>query len=312
MSNTHIEALFDPRTSTLTYVVSDPTTKDAVVIDPVLDYDPASSTTWRESVDGVIAYLNEHQLRLLWVLETHAHADHLSGSQLLKDACPNVKVAIGRRICDVQRMFRGIFALPESFPVDGRQFDKLLDDGEVLRAGSIEIKTMYTPGHTPACATYQIGDALFVGDAIFMPDGGTGRCDFPGGSAHALYDSIARRLYAKPDDMRVFVGHDYQPGGRELAYQTTVGEQKSSNVALNGSTSEADFISFREKRDAQLPAPKLLFQSVQVNIDAGKLPSPEGSHAYLKIPVNVFKPKPSEPAQRLELCEAPTASGRQG
>lgn len=307
-----IRAFFDERTSTLTYVVWDPSTHDAVVIDPVLDYDPAGSTTWNESVQVAIAFMNQEKLKLRYVLETHAHADHLSGSQLLKEACPNVKVAIGKRITVVQQMFKGIFSLPESFPTDGRQFDALLEEGKPLRAGSLEVNMKYTPGHTAACTTLRIGDALFTGDALFMPDSGCGRCDFPGGSAEELYDSVTRQIYSEPDSLRIFVGHDYQPGGRELRYETTVGEQKRSNIAINGSTSRQDFVAFRQRRDAQLPAPKLLFQSVQVNIDAGRLPPPQGEISYLKMPLNVFKPMGTGDVQPLDLCEAIQRTGPQG
>jgi len=306
-----IRTFYDQRTSTLTYVVYDPETKDAIVLDPVLDYDAAAGTTNTESVDEVIRFLNQQQLKLHWVLETHAHADHLSGSAVLKEACPNVKVAIGANITAVQQVFKGIFSLPAAFKTDGSQFDHLLADGEVLEVGSLKVATMFTPGHTPACATYKIGDALFTGDALFMPDSGTGRCDFPGGSATDLYRSITQRIYAQPDETRIFVGHDYQPGGREVMYQTTVGAEKQTNVALRGSTTESDFVSFREKRDATLPAPKLLFQSVQVNVDAGRLPEPEGEFAYLKIPVNAFKPKVTAQLT-LDTCEAPERTGRQG
>lgn len=307
-----IQAFFDQRTSTLTYVVYDPDTKDAIVIDPVLDYDPAASTTWTESVDEVIGFLNQRQLKLHWVLETHAHADHLSGAKMLQRACPNVKVAIGANITQVQQVFKGIFGLPDGFKTDGSQFDKLLQEGEVLRAGSLNVKTLFTPGHTPACASYRIEDALFTGDALFMPDSGTGRCDFPGGSAHDLYHSIAKRIYAQPEDTRIFVGHDYQPGGRPLQYTTTVAEQKRNNVALRADMSEEEFVTFRKRRDATLPAPKLLFQSVQVNIDAGQLPAPQGEIRYLKIPVNVFKPRETPQVLHLDTCEAPVAGGRQG
>jgi len=307
-----IKEFFDTRTSTLTYVVWDPQTRDAVVLDPVMDYDPAGSTTWTESVDAVIAFLNEQKLKLHYVLETHAHADHLSGSQLLKQACPNVKVAIGRNITLVQETFKKIFNLPADFPTDGRQFDKLLDEGEKLQAGSLTIETMYTPGHTPACATYRIGDALFTGDALFMPDSGAGRCDFPGGSAEDLYDSVTKKIYTQPDETRIFVGHDYQPKGREVRFQTTVKEQKESNIALGASTPREAFLEFRKNRDKQLPAPKLLFQSVQVNVDAGKLPEPDGEVKYLKIPLNVFKPKGHGKVELLDTCEAAQPTGGQG
>ncbi len=307
-----VKAFFDKRTSTLTYVVWDPSTRDAVVIDPVLDYDPAASTTWNESVEVAIAFMNEEKLKLHYVLETHAHADHLSGSQVLKQACPNVKVAIGKRITLVQELFKGIFGLPDAFPTDGRQFDALLEEGKPLRAGTLEVNMKYTPGHTPACTTLKIGDALFTGDALFMPDSGCGRCDFPGGSAEDLYDSVTKQIYSEPDSHRVFVAHDYQPGGREVRYETTVGEQKKGNVAISSSTSREDFIAFRQRRDAQLAAPKLLFQSVQVNIDAGRLPPPQGELRYLKMPLNVFKPKNPVEIQLLDTCEAIQHTGQQG
>ncbi len=307
-----LNAFFDSRTSTLTYVVWDPATRDAVVIDPVMDYDAAGSTTWGESVATVVSFLNERQLKLRQVLETHAHADHLSGSQLLKNACPGVRVVIGKRITEVQKAFQQIFGLPKSFPTDGRQFDVLLDDGEVLQAGSIRIEMMYTPGHTPACGTYKIEDMLFTGDALFMPDSGCGRCDFPGGSATALYESVTSRIYAQPDATRVFVGHDYQPGGRDLAFETTVGAQKAQNVALSANTSKEAFIEFRERRDAQLSPPKLLFQSVQVNVDAGHLPPEQAGIRYLKIPLNVFKPKRPVEIGLLGTCEPAQATGSQG
>jgi glyoxylase-like metal-dependent hydrolase (beta-lactamase superfamily II) len=307
-----LKASFDERTSTLTYVVWDAKTRDAVVIDPVMDYEPAGSTTWTESVEKVTAFLEAEGLKLRFVLETHAHADHLSGSQLLIQSCPSVKVAIGRRITEVQETFKKIFDLPADFPTDGSQFDVLLDDGQVLEAGSIRIATLYTPGHTPACVSYRIEDMLFTGDALFMPDSGAGRCDFPGGSATDLYESVTQRIYTQPDETRIFVGHDYQPGGRELRYETSVGEEKASNVALSASTSKQDFIEFREQRDAQLPAPKLLFQSVQVNVDAGRLPAASGEIRYLKIPLNVFKPKDVSEVQRLSTCEAVQPTGGQG
>lgn len=307
-----IRAFFHGPTNTLTYVVWDPMSRDAVLIDPVLDYDAAGSVTSTESVESVVAFLNEQKLKLHYVLETHAHADHLSGSQALKLACPDVQVAIGHRITLVQQMFKPIFALPNDFPVDGSQFDLLLDENRPLTAGTLKVEIMFTPGHTPACSTLKIGDALFTGDALFMPDSGTGRCDFPGGSATDLYNSITRRIYSQPDETRIFVCHDYQPGGRALSYETTVGEEKRSNVALNGSTTLEDFVAFRERRDAQLTAPRLLFQSVQVNVDAGRLPEPAGELAYLKMPLNFFKPKAKGSIQRLETCEALLRTGTQG
>jgi glyoxylase-like metal-dependent hydrolase (beta-lactamase superfamily II) len=284
-----IKGFYDARTNTVTYVVFDSQTRDAVLVDPVLDYEPAASKVWTESFDLVTGFLKDQQLKLHYILETHAHADHLSASQLLKKSFPDAKLAIGERITVVQEMFKKIFDLPADFPTDGRQFDVLLKDGETFHAGSIQIKTVYVPGHTPACAYYQIGDAIFSGDAMFMPDGGTGRCDFPAGSATDLYKSITERIYTLPDTTRVFVGHDYQPGGREVAFETTVGEQKTRNIQLKATTTEAEFVQFRAARDKTLSAPKLLFQSVQVNIDAGNMPKPNDTcQRYLKIPINVF------------------------
>ncbi|QDG50609.1 MBL fold metallo-hydrolase [Persicimonas caeni] len=295
-----IKSFFDDRTWTFTYVVWDAETRDAVVIDPVLDYEPQASKTWTESAEEVIDFVKGKELNLHYILETHAHADHLSGSQIIKDAFPEAKIGIGKRITDVQEVFKGVFDLPEDFATDGRQFDLLLEEGETLKAGTIEIDTIYTPGHTPACATYKIDDAVFTGDAMFMPDMGTGRCDFPGGSAEDLYDSI-QKLYELPDDTRVFVGHDYQPGGREVKWESTIAEQKANNVQLPEGRSKEEFVKFRTERDATLDAPKLLFQSVQVNVDAGKLPEPHANEVrYLRIPINVFKPQRDEGETELE------------
>lgn len=294
-----IKTFFDARTYTLTYVVYDSESLDAVVIDPVLDYDPKASKTWTESVDLVIEFVKAQGLKLHYILETHAHADHLSGSQMLKEAFPQAKTAIGNRIVDVQTLFKGIFDLPSDFPTDGRQFDQLLADEDTFEAGAFSIKTIHTPGHTPACVTYQINDALFTGDTLFMPDMGTGRCDFPGGSAEDMYHSIIDRLYSLPNSTRIFVGHDYMPGGRELSWETTVGEEKEHNVQLPIKRSKEEYLKFRQDRDAILEAPRLLFQSVQVNIDAGSLPDPRDNQIrYLRIPVNVFRP---EPAGELEV-----------
>ncbi len=291
-----IQAFFDEQTSTLTYVVFDPQTRDAVVIDPVLDYDPASSVISHASVDRIVEFLGAQQLALHMILETHAHADHLSGSQVLKRKFPAAKLAIGAKITIVQATFKEVFDLPREFPTDGRQFDRLLHDGEIVEVGSLRFEVISTPGHTPACVCYRFGDAVFTGDALFMPDSGTGRCDFPAGSAGDLHDSITGRIYTLPDHTRVFVGHDYQPGGRGLAYESTIGEEKAHNIQLPASRSREEFIEFRTKRDAGLSAPRLLFQSVQVNVDAGSLPRPAANETrYLKIPINAFRPDPEEP-----------------
>jgi glyoxylase-like metal-dependent hydrolase (beta-lactamase superfamily II) len=283
-----IEALFDARTFTLTYVVWDEKTKDAVVIDPVLDYEPVGSFTYTESVDRVSDVVKREGLRLLYVLETHAHADHLSGSQILKRR-HDARVVIGERIREVQETFKGVFDLP-ALATDGSQFDRLVKDGEVLKAGSLSIEVLNTPGHTPACVTYKIEDALFTGDALFMDDYGVGRCDFPKGSAETLFDSISA-LYALPESMRVFPGHDYPPQGRGVRWETTIGASKDHNPHINAKTSKESFVQFRKGRDKELAAPKLLFQSVQVNIDAGRMPGAHGNGIrYFHMPVNLFRP----------------------
>ncbi|MCK6547229.1 MBL fold metallo-hydrolase [Myxococcota bacterium] len=285
-----LETFFDPATFTLTYVAYDPASKDAVIIDPVLDFDPPSGNTTTASAEKVAAFVEAHGLRVLWCLETHAHADHLTASPWLATRF-GAKIAIGRRITEVQAVFKGVYDLPESFPTDGSQFDKLLDDGEVLRAGTLAVETIATPGHTPACVSFKIGDAVFTGDALFIEDYGTGRCDFPKGSADALYTSVHDRLYALPDATRVFVGHDYQPNGRPLRSETTIGAEKEKNIQLKQSTTRADFVAMRTARDATLQAPRLLWPSVQVNIDAGRLP-PEHANGlrYLRIPLNLKRP----------------------
>jgi glyoxylase-like metal-dependent hydrolase (beta-lactamase superfamily II) len=283
-----IEHFYDARTNTLSYLVYDEATRDALVIDPVLDYEPVGSRVFEESVAKIAARVRALELRLGLLLETHAHADHLSGSQSLRRRFPGVPVAIGAAITEVQTVFRDIYDLGPEFRVDGSQFDRLLHDGERFSVGSLHVEAIATPGHTPACMSYRIADAVFVGDAMFMPDYGAGRCDFPAGSARALWRSITRRLYTLPDATRMFVCHDYQPGGRPLAWQTTVGEQKADNIQLPAGRAEDDFVAFRTARDATLDAPKLLYPSVQVNIAAGRLPDPApNGRRYLKIPLNL-------------------------
>lgn len=284
----NVVPFYDPRTFTLTYVVYEG--NDAIVIDPVLDYDPLSSTTSTESLQKVTAFLEEKKLKLHLVLETHAHADHLSGSQYLKKRY-GANVVIGHRITEVQSTFKSVFNLDPDFPVDGRQFDKLVKEGDTLRAGALEIGVIETPGHTPACVSYKVDDAVFTGDALFTEDYGTGRCDFPMGSADDLYASVHEKLYDLPDATRVFVGHDYQPDGREVRWETTIGLSKSANVQLKKETPKSDFVRFRNERDARLAAPKLLYPSVQINIDAGRLPKPAANGTrYLHIPLDRGRP----------------------
>ncbi len=287
-NNFEVKGFFDTDSHTITFVVWDPKTSDAVVIDPVLDYDPKSSSTSTVSADEVADFIVQKNLTVRHILETHAHADHLSGSQYLAKKF-KAPVGIGAKITDVQGVFKGVFDLPEDFKTDGSQFDFLLEDGQVLESGSLKIEVIHTPGHTPACVTFKVGDALFTGDVLFMDDYGTGRCDFPAGSAKDMYNSI-QKLYKMPDETRVFVGHDYMPNGREPKWETTIGASKKNNPQIKADTTEAEFVAFREARDKTLSAPRLLFQSVQVNIDAGNLPEPHANEIrYLKIPVNVFR-----------------------
>lgn len=285
-----VKEFYDPATFTLTYVVYDSASKDAVVIDPVLDYDAPGSQTSTESVDAVSAFVEAEGLRVHYALETHAHADHLSGSQILKRR-HGAKVAIGERITEVQEVFKTLFDLGAGFSTDGSQFDRLLADGEKVEAGTLELEVLATPGHTPACVSYKIRDAVFTGDALFLEDYGVGRCDFPKGSADALYDSVHEKLYGLPDATRVFVGHDYQPNGRELRFETTIGLSKAMNIQLREETLREDFVKMRKARDATLKSPRLLFPSVQVNVNAGLLPSVrENGRRYLHVPVNMFRP----------------------
>lgn len=282
-----VKAFFDEPTSTLTYLVYDSVSKDAILIDPVLNFNPNSGKVSFESLDKVESYIKEEGLRLRYSLETHAHADHLSGALFLKKRFPGIKVGVGKNITLVQKHFKEVFNLKE-LKTDGSQFDLLLEDGQVIEAGSLSLKVIFTPGHTPACSSYLVGDALFTGDTLFMPDFGTARVDFPDGSAHKLYDSIQNKIYVLPDDTRVFVGHDYMPGGRELKYETTIGEQKEANVQISKNVSEQEYTKFRSERDSKLDAPRLLLPSIQVNIDAGRLPSSEDNGTkYLKLPLKL-------------------------
>lgn len=284
---TIVQTFFDDATHTLTYVVYDETTRDAVIIDPVWDYDPLASQMSSESVQKVIDFVSTENLIPHLILETHAHADHLSGAQLLKKEYPEAKLGIGEHITIVQETFKPVFGLPEAFKTDGSQFDLLLKEGRRVTAGSLAIDILYTPGHTPACSSYVIGDKVFTGDALFMPDSGTGRCDFPRGSATDLYRSITQKLYTLPDTTRVFVGHDYQPQGRKLAFETTIAAEKTGNIQLPGGRSEEQFVEFRSTRDATLKMPRLIFQSVQVNINAGTFYGADEQEGFLRIPVKL-------------------------
>jgi glyoxylase-like metal-dependent hydrolase (beta-lactamase superfamily II) len=278
MASLIVQHFYDKDTSTLTYIVFDLATKDAVIIDPVLDYDPASGKVESHSLKKLLLFIAEHKLNPHFCLETHAHADHLSSSQFLKKEFPQLKVAIGKNITIVQESFAQLFDLKD-FSCSGNQFDKLIQDGEEFSAGSLKIKAIPTPGHTPACLSFLIGHYLFTGDALFVDDSGTGRCDFPEGSAKKLYHSIHEELFHLPDRTIVYVGHDYQPNERELKFETTIGSAKNHNTQLRADTTLESYVEFRESRDQTLKAPRLLFQSIQVNINAGHLPK------YLVMPL---------------------------
>ena len=286
-----VEGFFDPATFTVSYIVFDQESRDAVVLDPVLDYEPGGSVVSTGSLERLAAFIEERRLALQAIMETHAHADHLSGARVLSERF-GVPVVIGEKITTVQRLFKELYHLSDDFPCDGRQFDRLLADGERFEAGTLSFRVLHTPGHTPACVSYLIGDAVFTGDALFMHDYGTGRCDFPGGDPSALYHSVHDRLYALPDETRVFVGHDYQPGGRQVAWETTIGRSKRENPQLRQNHTEEEFVRMRRARDARLLPPRLLHPSVQVNINAGRLPLPESNGvAYLKIPIQSRPPR---------------------
>lgn len=285
----NIHHLFDPDTFTLTYIVSDSKSKDAVIIDPVLDFDQASGELTSLSLNRITDYIRENNLNVRAILETHAHADHLSSSQVLKKIYPQAILGIGEKIQLVQETFKTYFNI-DYLKIDGSQFDHLFKDFEQVQFGTLKMQAIPTPGHTPACMSYLFEDAIFTGDALFMPDYGTGRCDFPKGSAKELYHSVSKNLYSLPDETRVFVGHDYSPNGREMRFQTTIGESKRSNIQLKMTTSESEYVAFRENRDKTLKAPRLLLPSIQINIDAGHLPPKEDNQkSYLKLPLKVSK-----------------------
>jgi glyoxylase-like metal-dependent hydrolase (beta-lactamase superfamily II) len=281
-----IKAFFDEPTNTVSYLVWDPATMEGAVIDPVLDFDHRSGEATVESADAMLAEAKARGIKLNLVLETHAHADHLSGAPYIK-LKTGAKVAIGEHIKDVQRIFRPIFNATD-VSGDGSEFDHLFKDGETFKIGNLDAEVIYTPGHTPACVSYKIGDAVFVGDTMFMPDYGTARADFPGGDARALYRSI-RRVLSLPLETRLFMCHDYKaPGRDQYAWETTVGEEKARNVHVHEGVSEDDFVKMREARDAKLAAPLLLLPSIQVNIRAGKFPPAEANGVrYLKVPVKL-------------------------
>jgi glyoxylase-like metal-dependent hydrolase (beta-lactamase superfamily II) len=288
-SNLHpfVNGFFDRATWTVTYVVHHGAGTSCAIIDSVLGYDPKSGRTSTAAAEKIIDYVKENHLQVQWILETHAHADHLSAAQYLKKHLGG-KVAIGDRITTVQNVFKEIFNLEPEFKQDGSQFDHLLAEDEEFNVGELNGKVLFVPGHTPACVAYQFGDAVFVGDTMFMPDVGTARCDFPGGNAHTLFASV-RKILSLPKNTRLFMCHDYPPNDREVAFETTVGEQSAKNIHVHEGVTEAQFVEMRTRRDATLDMPVLILPSVQINIRAGQLPPKESNGvAYVKIPLNVL------------------------
>jgi glyoxylase-like metal-dependent hydrolase (beta-lactamase superfamily II) len=281
-----VHAFFDEATNTITYVVSDPTGSACAVIDSVLDFDYASGRTDTRSADAVIAHIRDQGLDLQWILETHVHADHLSAAPYIQERLGG-KIGIGANITVVQDTFGKVFNEGTRFQRDGSQFDRLFKDGDSFHIGQLRGDVLHTPGHTPACLTYVIGDAAFVGDTLFMPDFGTARCDFPGGSAEIMYESV-QKILALPESTRIFVAHDYKaPGRDDYAWETTVGDQKRLNIHVGAGKSREDFVAMRTARDASLGMPKLIIPSLQVNMRAGHMPEPEDNGTtYLKVPVN--------------------------
>lgn len=282
-----VHGIFDKATWTVTYIVHSGVGTACAIIDSVLDYDPKSGRTSTTSADKVVAYVQAHQLQVAWILETHAHADHVSAAPYLKKLLGG-KTAIGSHITQVQKVFKGIFNLEPTFKQDGSQFDQLLDGDEAFEVGNLTGKVLFVPGHTPACVAYQLGDAVFVGDTLFMPDVGTARCDFPGGDARALYAST-RKILSLPPETRLFMCHDYPPTDRPVAFETTVAAQRAHNIHVHDGITEDQFVEMRTKRDATLDMPVLILPAVQINIRAGELPPQESNGvAYLKIPLNAL------------------------
>ncbi|WP_404404578.1 MBL fold metallo-hydrolase [Pelagibacterium halotolerans] len=282
-----VTGFFEPRTWSIQYVVADPGTKNCAIIDPVLDYDEKSGATGTEQADRILAFIAEKGYRVEWILDTHPHADHFSAAQYLKEKT-GAPTAIGEKVTEVQKLWKGIYNWPD-FREDGSQWDKLFADKETFTVGNIPAHVMFSPGHTLASITYVIGDAAFVHDTLFMPDSGTARADFPGGSAKALWNSI-QDILALPDETRIFTGHDYQPGGREPMWESTVAEQKAANIHMARFKSMEEFVAARDARDRTLPMPKLILHALQINTNAGQLPQPESNgRRYLKIPLNALE-----------------------
>lgn len=282
-----VHGIFDPATWTVTYVVYDAPGSACAIIDSVLDYDPKSGRTKHTSADKVIDFVRANQLKVEWILETHAHADHLSAAPYLKEQLGG-KIGIGAKITTVQKVFAGIFNLEPEFKQDGTQFDHLFSEEEVILIGTLTGRALFVPGHTPACMAYQFGDAVFVGDTMFMPDVGSARCDFPGGDARMLYAS-SKKILSLPPETRLFMCHDYPPNNRPIQFETTVAEQRAKNIHLHDGVTQEQFVAMRTKRDATLEMPVLILPAVQINIRAGNLPPPESNgKSYVKIPLNAL------------------------
>ena len=280
-----VEPFFDADSNTISYVVRDPHSSSCAIVDPVLDFDYAAGRTSTESADSIIEFVRSNNLNVEWIIETHAHADHLSSAPYLQDNLGG-KIGIGRKITQVQEIFAGVFSEADSLAQDGSQFDHLFEDGETYYVGDTECTALATPGHTPACMSHVMGDAIFVGDTLFMPDGGTARVDFPGGCAHELYQST-RKILSYPGETRLFMCHDYGPGGRDIAWETTVAAQRKNNIHVADAIDEDAFVEMRTTRDATLSMPRLIIPSIQVNIRAGHFPEKnEEGKTFLKVPVN--------------------------
>jgi glyoxylase-like metal-dependent hydrolase (beta-lactamase superfamily II) len=279
-----VKAFFDPATNTISYVVKDPASNACAVVDSVMDIDYAAGRITYDHADTIIDYIERHGLKLEWIIETHVHADHLSAAPYIQGKLGG-KIGIGDKIMVVQETFGQIFNEGTEFQRDGSQFDALFKDGDTYHVGKMEAVAIYTPGHTPACMVHVMGDATFVGDTLFMPDGGSARADFPGGDADTLYDSI-QKVLALPDDMRLFMCHDYGPNGRDIQWETTVGAEKAHNIHVGGGKTKEDFVKFRTERDATLAMPRLIIPSLQVNMRAGELPTDKDGRPMLKVPVN--------------------------
>ncbi|BDA84601.1 hypothetical protein Sa4125_21430 [Aureimonas sp. SA4125] len=283
-----VTGFFDKRTFSVQYVVADPETKACAIIDPVLDFDPKSGATATSSADALLGFIEREGLRLEWILDTHPHADHFSAAGYLHDKT-GAPTAIGEKVREVQALWHGIYHIEGCCPADGSQWSRLFADGDRFKIGTLDVEVMFTPGHTLASIAYRIGDAVFVHDTLFMPDGGTARADFPGGSAEVLWASI-QRILALPGEARVFTGHDYQPGGREPRWESTVDEQRGTNVHLVKAPTKEAFVTLREARDRELAMPNLILHSLQVNIRGGRLPEPEDDgRRYLKIPLDALE-----------------------